>query len=273
MILNKSFPYNSSYKTHVIIGAVLGLLLGFILIVLKPLSLNIDKLDSYGEILIMGFGVIKFFNYMFADFIANYFYTKNKSWTWWNEIIFLLISTLSGAILGYLYLELIIVKQPLSFRGLILFFFYIVLPITPLLVFPKAVLRYLFSRDVTSISINSTSTYEPSQEKRIFLKGQNAKDKLILTETQLIYVKSVDNYSVIYYQDGDVKSKMLRASLAELASQAPFLIQPHRSYLINPKHDLKINGNSQKAFLSSINFEEHIPIARASYKSVKSLFS
>lgn len=273
MIINKPFPYTSSYKVHIVIGAALGLLLGFILITLKPFNLTDNNLDNYSKILLMGFGFTKFCSYLLTHFIGNYFHTKSNRWTWWNEISFLLISITLEAILAYLYLDLVFEKQPLSFSRLFLFFFHIVIPVTPLLIFPKLVLRYLFSKNMTPISIEDISSNELVKEKTISLKGQNAKDELTLIETQLIYVKSVDNYLLIYYKDKVIKNKMLRASLASLIKQAPFLVQPHRSYLINPKYDFKIKGNSQKATLVSSDFTEQIPIARTSYKKVKSLFN
>lgn len=273
MIINKPFPYTPSYKIHIVIGTILGLLLGFILITLRPFNLTVDNLDNQGEILLMGFGFTKFSSYSLTHLIGNHFYAKSNNWTWWNEISFLIISTILDAILAYLYLDLVFEKQPLSFSRLFLFFFHIIVPMTPLLIFPKFVLRYFFSKNTTPISIENISSDELVKEKMIYLKGQNAKDELTLTETQLIYVKSVDNYLLIYYKDKVVKNKMLRASLASLMKQAPFLTQPHRSYLINPKYDFKIKGNSQKATLVSSDFTEQIPIARTSYKKVKSLFN
>ena len=274
MFLNKPYPYNSSFKTHVLIAVILGLLLGFILLVLKPLNLTIDRLDNYGKVLLMGFGLVKFVNYLLAHVIENYVYREIKKWTWWNEIIFLVFSTITGAILGYIYSDFVLNKQILSFRKLIIFFFYIVLPITPLLIFPKAVLRYLFSTNANKnikATVSDAVRVQDKQENNILLEGQNSNDQLVLLEIQLIYVKSVDNYLLVYYEDNGIQNKMLRATLNEIAKQIPFLVQPHRSYLINPKHDFKIIGNSQKAVLTSSSFKGQIPIARSSYKNIKAL--
>jgi len=83
----------------------------------------------------------------------------------------------------------------------------------------------------------------------------------------------MDNYIMVYLDNDQAKGMMLRATLSEILEQAPFLVQPHRSYLVNPKHAFKVKGNSQKAVLISDRIEETIPIARSSYKEVKNLFN
>lgn len=270
MALNSPFPYSTSYKIHSLIGIILGLLLGFILIALQPF--NINNFDhNYGEVLLLGFGFVKAFNYLLAHIVENLFYRKRENWMLWNEIIFLLLSSISGAILGYIYLDVVFEKQPLSFLRLILFFYYIVLPISPLVIFPTAVLRYLLTKNSNKHPERNPSDIEDITLKQLTLKGQNAKDELKIPKEHLLYVKSFDNYVMVYYTDGQTKSKMLRAKLSEILTQAPFLIQPHRSYLVNPKRSFKLKGNSQKASLISEDFEEVIPIARTAYKTVKGL--
>lgn len=271
MTFNKPFPYSSSFKIHIIIGVILGLLLSFILIVLHPFNLN-NFNHKYGDILLLGFGLIKFLNYTLAHSVENYFYKINKKWTLWNEIIFLFLSSLIGGILGYIYLDLVLEKQPLSALRLVLFFYYIVLPITPLIIFPKSVLRYLIIKN-WSRDLNNNHQKKEIKSEKITLKGQGANDELILFKKQLIYVKSIDNYVKVYYIDEKLKSKILRASLSKISTQVPFLIKPHRSYLINPEHLFKIEGNSQKAVLVLKDLDEDIPISRTTYKNIKMVFN
>jgi len=272
MTLNKLFHYNSSLKIHIIIGFLLGILLGFILIILQPFNLN-NFDHKYGNILLMGFGLIKFLNYVIAHLIEDAFYKTKKKWTLWYEIIFILFSSLSGAVIGYIYLDLVFENQPLSFLRLILFFCYIVLPILPLIIFPTLVLRYLFAKKESTYLNKKNSLIVEKPLEQLTLKGENIKDELIFVREQLIYVKSVDNYVQIYYDIDNLKSKMLRAKLSEILIQAPFLVKPHRSYLINPEHAFKVKGNSQKAVLVLRVIKEDIPISRISYKTIKVLFN
>ncbi|SEB84077.1 LytTr DNA-binding domain-containing protein [Tenacibaculum sp. MAR_2009_124] len=271
MNLNNPFPYNPTFKQHFLIAAVLGILLSFILIALQPFNLSIASRE-HKALLLVGFGFLKFISYLTSHFIANDLYRKLNTWTVWNEIVFLLLSSLMGMIFSYIYLDLVFEKHPLSFNRLALFFYYIGLPLFPLVVFPKVVLRYLLIKDSTLNSEEKTLIIKEQQEK-LTLKGQNNNEELTLFKEDLLYVKSLDNYVVVNYKNKNIESKILRARLGDILSQAPFLIQPHRSYLINPEHSFKLQGNSQKATLTLTSIEETIPISRASYKTVKPLFN
>ncbi len=272
MLLNTSFPFTTSYRVHILIGITVGSLLGFILIFLQPF--NINNFDhSYKEILFMGFGLIKFVNYMGAHFVENYFYKRKKTWVWWNEVMFLILSSISGAIFGYLYLDIVFEKQPLSLFRLLLFCSYIVLPVLPLIIFPKLVLRYFFSKNSIQDSQEIIDNDQDKVIENITLVGDNHKDEFTIPREQLLYVKSVDNYVMVFYKSDTIQRVMLRGKLSAILTQAPFLIQPHRSYLINPKHVFVIKGNSQKATLISKEIEEAIPIARTSYKTIKNVFN
>ena len=265
MFLNNTFPFNRSYKVHAFIGVLLSVLLTYILIALKPYNIN-NFNHEYGEVLLMGFGLSNLIGYLLAHFVENQFHNKKGCWTWTNEITFLLLSTILETILGYIYLDAVFEKQPLSLLRLVLFFFYIVAPILPLIALPKIILRYLFAQKSHVVNLPKIDN---GSSATITLTGQNAKDKLSVLKEHLLCVKSIDNYVMVFYEDGSTKNKILRATLSEILIQAPFLIQAHRSYLINPKQEFTIKGNSQKSVLISKKLEEVIPIARASYKMVK----
>jgi hypothetical protein len=272
MILNKTFPYNPSYKLHIFIGVIIGALLSFILISLQPFNLN-NFDNPYGEILLIGFGFSEFVNYILSHLSSIYFFRKKRHWFLWDEIVFICLSSLSGVIIGYLYLDVVFEHQSLSFKRFLLFFYHLFLPILPLIIFTKTVLRYLFS-----VKSNTDLKYGVSEKinnisNKLTIKGDYAKDELVIFEDQLLYVKSEDNYVVVYYKDEVLRHKILRSKLSDVLIQVPFLVQSHRSYLINPNHSFKLKGNSQKAILISTFFNEEIPVARPSYKAIKVLFN
>ncbi|CAM1374569.1 LytTR family DNA-binding domain-containing protein [Tenacibaculum xiamenense] len=271
MSLSIPFPYNTTYKLHLFIAFFLGVLLSFILIALQPF--NLSQINREHEAMfLLGFGLLKFISYLSAHFISNRYYKKTKKWTLWNEVIFLISSSILGIILSYVYLDLIFENHPLSLNRLLLFFYYIGLPLFPLVLFPKAVLRYLLIKDLR-LTENNANTETKLKYEELTLKGQSSNDQLTISKEDLLYVKSLDNYVVINYKNEDLESKILRARLSDIREQAPFLIQPHRSYLINPDHSFKLKGNSQKSSLSLSVINETIPVSRSSYKSIKPLFS
>ncbi len=270
MNLNKPIPYSTSYKLHFFIASVLGVLLSFILIALQPFNLNQINKD-HKELFLIGFGALKLISYLGTHFISNKIYRKTKIWTLWNEISFLTLSSIIGMILSYLYLDLIFEDHSLSLHRFVLFFYYIGLPVFPLVVFPKIVLRYLLTKETSNNKKEINISSKTTQEELTFI-GQNNNDELTVFKEDVLYVKSLDNYVVIHYKNSNLESKILRARLSDIKEQAPFLIQPHRSYLINPNHSFKLIGNSQKSFLSLSVLNETIPVSRSSYKSIKPLF-
>ncbi|MBU2996177.1 LytTR family transcriptional regulator [Cellulophaga baltica] len=271
MVLNKKFPYNPNYRLHILIGVILGALLSFILISLKPFNLN-NFNNPYSGILLIGFGFSECINYILAYLISNYFFLKRRSWLVWDEIIFICISSISGAIIGYIYLDIVFEEQPISISRFLLFVYHLFLPVLPLIVFTKTVVRYLFSAKSNIGKEHSVGDKTKNSSNTLLIKGDYLKDELVILEDQLLYVKSEDNYVIVYYKDEILSQKMLRSKLSNILNQAPFLVQTHRSYLVNSNLSFKIKGNSQKAVLISKFFKEEIPVSRASYKTMKVLF-
>ncbi len=270
-MLNRKFPFNPSFKIHLFIGLVLGALLGFILIVLQPFNVN-NFNPPNKNLILAGFGFIKFLNYVVAHLFENMYFKKRKYWTWWNEIIFLIATAISGAFFGYLYLDVVVEKQSLSLIRLLLFFTNIVLPIILLIVFPKMVLRYLLNSTVNEEKEELKAIDTELTEEKITLTGENTKDVLTIFPNQLLYVQSVDNYVKVYFKSGSIESVMLRSKLSAIQKQAPCLVQSHRSYLVNKKQLFQLIGNSQKATLILEDYDIEIPVSRSSYKILKNLF-
>ncbi|CAL2082588.1 LytTR family transcriptional regulator DNA-binding domain-containing protein [Tenacibaculum sp. 190524A05c] len=76
-----------------------------------------------------------------------------------------------------------------------------------------------------------------TEEKNITIKGDNKLDVLKIKPSNLICISNAQNYVEIYYLEGDqLKTKLLRSSLKKLLTDFDFLIQVHRSHLINPDH-------------------------------------
>jgi hypothetical protein len=272
MFLDKPFPYRTSYNIHTIAGIILGLVLGFILIVLEPFD-NSSFQHPYRNALLAGYGLIVFGAYLVAHSIENIIFNKRKIWNWGKEITFQVLFGISTILLTYIYHEYIINERSFSFTIFLSFLFYFALPIFPLLVLPLVLLRYVLANN----SLKESSRYNAQdileeETKYIELKGDNVSDIVIVAHESLLFVKSVDNYVQIYYQDTTgIQNRILRSTLGSILVQADFLYQPHRSYLINPKQNFELKGNSQKASLSLKGFSDEIPVSRSSYSKIKLL--
>jgi hypothetical protein len=76
-----------------------------------------------------------------------------------------------------------------------------------------------------------------SADKKILLRGENKLDVLQLHPSDLLYIKTAQNYVEVHYLlDGAPHKKLLRTTLKRIANSLPFLTQTHRSYLVNLEH-------------------------------------
>jgi len=77
----------------------------------------------------------------------------------------------------------------------------------------------------------------PIKEDLVVIKGENKLDILKIKKTDLICISNAQNYVEIFFiQNGQFSSKLIRTSLKKLHEELDFLIQVHRSHLINPSH-------------------------------------
>ena len=92
-----------------------------------------------------------------------------------------------------------------------------------------------------------------------------------LALANLVYVAAVDNYSEIYWWDGQkIAIKLLRVTLKKVEQQISnqFVLRCHRSYLINIREIDSISGNTNGYKFKMKNAGVEIPISRAKGKEV-----
>ncbi|MCC9138906.1 LytTR family transcriptional regulator DNA-binding domain-containing protein [Pontibacter silvestris] len=77
----------------------------------------------------------------------------------------------------------------------------------------------------------------PAKKDILTIKGDNKLDILKIKESELICVSNAQNYVEIFYINSNtLHSKLIRTSLKNLKEEFNFLLQVHRSHLINPSH-------------------------------------
>jgi hypothetical protein len=77
----------------------------------------------------------------------------------------------------------------------------------------------------------------PIKEDVLIIKGENKLDILKIRKTDLVCISNAQNYVEIFYiENAKLHSKLIRSSLKKVQEDFAFLIQIHRSHLINPSH-------------------------------------
>jgi hypothetical protein len=112
---------------------------------------------------------------------------------------------------------------------------------------------------------SSNDKNSPSEEKVLRLIAENEKDLLEISEKQLLYIESQDNYSSVVYHEGDkIKKQLIRSSLKRMEAQVqvPHIKRCHRAFVVNLSKVAKVEGNAAGYALSFSESDTKVPVSR-----------
>ena len=170
----------------------------------------------------IGYSLIAFCTYLIVSVYQKYVFTRRGRWNIPLEVSVYVIFYVLFTLFSFGYYNSEIIK---GFYGFSTYFKKIILNIililTPLLFFVR---RY-------------TLKLIPIKKDVLTIKGENKMDVLKINKSDLICISNAQNYVEIFFLDrDDLKSKLIRSSLKKMRSDFDFLMQVHRSHLINPSH-------------------------------------
>ncbi len=116
---------------------------------------------------------------------------------------------------------------------------------------------------------------ESYSNKHIEIASDNESDNFRIQVSDIVYVKSADNYVEIGYQEEEVvKKKMVRNTLRNIEKQLSEFnkfLRTHRTSLVNIQYIDKLNKNINSYWLSLDKTKETIPVSRQYLLVVKDL--
>lgn len=116
---------------------------------------------------------------------------------------------------------------------------------------------------------------ESYANKFIELISEKESDNFRIQVSEIVYLKSADNYVEIgYYDDGIVKKRMIRNTLRSIEQQLQEFnnfIRTHRTSIVNIQYIIKLNKNFNTHWLSLDNTIETIPVSRQYLMAVKDI--
>lgn len=212
---------NPSVKHHLLIGVFLSIWLFIFAFFIRPFD---DGTISFKVWLIIsiGFSVIAFLCYGVIAFLQKWVYSKLAKWNIGFELISIVFFQFLFWIGTYCFY-----KSPVlnGGYGFIKFLDTIILK-SALISTPIIVLARIY---VVSLI--------PAPDDIIIIRGDNKLDILKIKKDELICVSNAQNYVEIFFVEGnEVKVKLIRSTLKKIQNDFDFLIQIHRSHLINPSH-------------------------------------
>ena len=265
-ILSRQIPYSSSLKKQFLIATLLGILVSFIMVFLQPFDTYRFE-SNHKNMIMIGFGILLSTVYMINTRLDSLWYHyKAKNWNIKYEIFWFLSLVFISSVIIHFYNQVFL--NDLFAREFdlleyvkhgIWFFQHSIIPIV-LIITPFYV--YLRNR------FGEINTSESSSEIEFF--GINKGEKITIQKHDVLFVRASENYVEIYYTNNQsILHETFRNTLTAIKTQAPFLHQCHRSYLINASAIKTINGNSQNAKIKLNHYDLDIPLSKSYYKTLK----
>lgn len=239
---------NPSIKHHLLIGIFISIWLFIFAFFIKPF--DDGTISSKMWLLIsVGFSGIAFLCYGLLAVIQKMIYQKVSKWNVGFEIISLIFFQLLFLVITYSYY-----KSPVLNGG------YDFLEFSRIIILKSA----LISTPILILARGYSVKLIPIKDDYISIRGENKLDILKIKKQDLVCVSNSQNYVEIFFiEESQLKIKLIRSSLKKVQSDFDFLVQIHRSHLINPTH-FKAWKNQSTVSLTQIelpvskNYKEHL---------------
>ena len=258
--LDKPYPFDNILNAFLRIG--FGIALGMFLFILFFQPFELDNTDVNNYILtIAGFSGITFLLIGVLQIILPWSFPKQlnkKNWDLKREIILQFLLWVLNSVAWAFYIVYVAgVKLSMYLEVKI-----VLLSLTPPLVI-------LFVKEIRSLRMQLYGLRIQHREKRqehIELLSENRSERLIMESSELILIKSAENYVEIHYlSGGNGTKKLLRATFKSIEDQLiPFsqMIRCHRTCIINMDHVIKLQKEYGRIYLKMNGIEEEIPVSR-----------
>lgn len=276
MFLSNPFPFIKSFRYQFLIGSALGVFIAFLIIFLEPMGAN-NYSNPYKNLYFAGYGVILFLSYLLFIFLSNVYLYFFKVWNWLEEIVFTLLFISAVILVTFFYTEISINQstERLHLDGFLWWYRSMFLGFGIITSILMIVLRRYYG--VKPLVSEKIETLDPIQieeaevvEQEIIIKGILKKDFFKCVPDHIVYVKSEDNYVLIYHiTPQGSKEKMLRSTLKHIQNQLPGFLKAHRSFIINPRHIEELRGNAQNGKLYLKGVDTPITVSKTYFESVK----
>ncbi|MEN2415742.1 LytTR family DNA-binding domain-containing protein [Flavobacterium mesophilum] len=238
---------NPSIKHHLIIASFISMWLFIFAFIIKPFDDGTINLKSW-LLISIGFSGLAFVCYAILAFLQKKIYDKTQKWNVKLELLSLFFYYFIYLIGIYAYYKSPILNGGYTFGQFFnIIFVKVALILTPVIIFARTYLIKLI----------------PVKEDILVIKGENRLDILKIKKADLVCISNAQNYVEIFYiENGKLQSKLIRSSLKKVQDDFDFLMQIHRSHLINQSH-FKSWRNSNTIILTQIE----LPVSK-NYKEV-----
>lgn len=242
---------NPSIKHHLIVGLLIALWLFAFAFIIKPFDDGTLNFRSWFFIS-FGFSFLAFICYGILAVFQKKIYKNISKWNLGFEISSILFFFLIYVVGIYAFYKSPILNGGYTFTEFFsIIFIKVALILAPVIILAR---RYLIK-------------LIPIKDDILTFTGENKLDILKIKKADLVCISNAQNYVEIFYvENGKLHSKLIRSSLKKILEDFIFLVQIHRSHLINPSH-FKSWRNSNNIILTQIE----LPVSKNYKESVLAL--
>jgi hypothetical protein len=242
---------NPSIKHHLVVGLLIALWIFAFAFIIKPFDDGTLNFRSW-FLISFGFSILAFFCYNVLAVVQKSIYKKISKWNLSLEIGSILCFFLIYLFGVYSFYKSPILKGGYNFSEFFsIIFIKIALILTPVIILAR---RYLIK-------------LIPLKDDILTFTGENKLDILKIKKADLVCISNAQNYVEIFYLENEkLHSKLIRSSLKKTLDDFTFLVQIHRSHLINPSH-FKSWRNSNTVILTQIE----LPVSKNYKESILAL--
>ncbi|MCD0470164.1 LytTR family DNA-binding domain-containing protein [Flavobacterium sp. JAS] len=212
---------NTSIKHNLIVGLLIALWLFVFAFIIKPFDDGTINLKAW-FLISFGFSFTAFLCYGILAVLQKKVFEKISKWNLCLETEFLTFFYIIYLIGIYAYYKSPILNGGYSFTEFFsTIFVKVALILTPVIILAR---RYLIK-------------LIPQKDDFLIIRGENKLDVLKIKKADLVCISNAQNYVEIFYlENAKLHSKIIRSSLKKVQEEFSFLVQIHRSHLINPSH-------------------------------------
>lgn len=273
--LKNPYPFFDElvYNLKVIFGISLFLFL-FILF-FQPFELRDFEFNDQ-LLIIAGFGGITFLILCLNNIVLPSIFPKvflKGNWRLYKDILLNFVSWAFLAIAFNFYARyvgLISITFHLSFRIILLG----LIPVVSIIVLHQFKIYKIGFQKIRELVKTTAAPYDLAvPEKEIEFITENKSENFNVSLSNLVIIKSANNYIEIYVNDnGNIKKKLIRSTLVyaeNLLKSHSNIIRCHRTTLVNRDYIVKLVSSSQGVSLQLKNMEEKVHISRQYIMQVK----
>lgn len=273
--LDKSYPFFDDlwFNLKVIVGISLGTFL-FILffqpVYLAGFEFNTQLMiiSGYGGISLL---VLSLNNIIIPSIFPRLFLKGN--WKLYMDILLQLISWAMLAVAYNFYTRYVgqvLLNFDTSFRIILIGLF----PVVMLVLINRFKILRLRLQVLEELTQKAGLIPEiKSPDPEITFDSENKSENLSIMLSDLLFVRSANNYIEIFWLSGETPHKQLLRSTLKRAEEIlhpyPNVLRCHRSILVNSNHIIRFSGIPGNLKLKLHHTEEDIPVSRQYLQSVK----